>query len=129
MPNIESNPMSCRSENVPLAVFAAELHEPMVVAEWLAIREEEAPRIDPDTAEVTWWYAETCDPYGIGWDMQEEIWRISRDYFARAPESDIWVWFGDLPDEVRDRLWEMHKRRLAFPAGLPLLGSKECPHE
>lgn len=40
--------------------------------------------------------------------------------FARSPGSDIWVWFGDLPDEVAKELWKMHSSKLAFPAGLPL---------
>src|SRR5262249_48823397 len=39
-------------------------------------------------------------------------------YFARSPGSEVWVWFGDLPDAIEDALWKKHKRKLMFPAGL-----------
>jgi hypothetical protein len=56
-------------------------------------------------------------------------------FCARSPDSDIWVHFGDLPSEVAERLWEKHRSRLAFPAGLfdfiPQSGasgtSSQCP--
>jgi hypothetical protein len=74
--------------------------------QWLAIREEAGLRIDPETAEVRWNYRQTLDPYGIGLYVPEEFESIGREYFARSPGSDIWVWFNDLPDAVYDRLWE-----------------------
>jgi hypothetical protein len=86
------------------------------VKEWLADREREALRIDPENAEVTWWYVNVSDPYDVHRELHEEC--IGRDYFARRPGGGIWVWFGDLPDATRERLWELHKRKLAFPAGL-----------
>jgi hypothetical protein len=89
-----------------------------VVEQWLAIRKETALQIDPETAKVEWWYAQTLDPYGVNPDLPEECRQVGREYFARSPESDIWVWFGDLPDTIRDALWEKHKSHLAFPAGL-----------
>ena len=49
-----------------------------------------------------------------------ELYQTGREYFARSPGSDIWVWFGDLPNATRDTLWEKHKAKLAFPAGLPV---------
>ena len=87
---------------------------------WLAIRKEEALKIDPETADVDWQYAETSDPYGVldEWDLPKEFHQVGRAYFARAPGSDIWVVFGDLPDETRDKLWQRQRRNLAFPAGL-----------
>jgi hypothetical protein len=93
-----------------------------VVKQWLAIRKEAALQIDPETAEVEWTYAQTLDPYGIDPDLPEEYQCVGREYFARSPRSDVWVWFGDLPDAIRDVLWEKHKSRLAFPAGLPGFG-------
>jgi hypothetical protein len=33
------------------------------------------------------------------------IFPSGRKYFARSPGSDIWVWFGDLPDAVRTALY------------------------
>jgi len=67
-------------------------------------------QIDPATAEVMWEYGQTLDPYG---DQQ-----IGREYFARAPGTDVWVNFGDLPEATRDTLWNKHSSKLAFPAGL-----------
>jgi hypothetical protein len=87
---------------------------------WLAIRKEEGLRIDPETAEVDWSYAQTLDPYGVmdEWELPKEFHQVGREYFARAPGSKIWVEFGDLPDETREKLWNRHRRNLAFPAGL-----------
>jgi hypothetical protein len=85
---------------------------------FLAIRKEAGCKIDPETAEVLWNYAQTLDPYGVYGELPEEYRQVGREYFARPPGSDIWVWFGDLPDATRDRLWEKHKANLAFPAGL-----------
>src|SRR5262249_4109293 len=36
----------------------------MTVEEWLAIRKEAGLKIDPESAEVNWWYAQVADPYG-----------------------------------------------------------------
>ena len=88
------------------------------VEQWLAIRKEAALQIDPESAEVMWTYAQTLDPYGVNPNLPEECWQVGREYFARSPGSDIWVWFGDLPDNVESALWAKHKARLAFPAGL-----------
>jgi hypothetical protein len=66
------------------------------VEEWLAIRKEEGLKIDPDTAEVDWHYAQTLDPYGVDQNLTEECQQIGREYFARSPGSDIWVHFHDL---------------------------------
>ena len=84
---------------------------------WLAIRKEAGLKIDPETAEVEWTYACTMDPYGIDPELPEEYRDVGRQYFARAPGSDVWVSFYDLPEATRDALWEKHKSKLAFPAG------------
>ena len=86
--------------------------EDVEVEEWLATRKREALKIDPETAEVTWWYAQTLDPYGINPDLPEEYQQIGRESFARPPGSDIWVWFGDLPIQTQHRLEELHGWRL-----------------
>jgi hypothetical protein len=98
------------------------MSDEMTTEQWLAIRKEAALKIDPRTAEVFWCYAQTLDPYGVDPDLPEEYQQVGREYFARSPGNDVWVWFGDLPDGVRDALWERHKSKLAFPAGLPLTG-------
>ena len=89
--------------------------------EWLRIRKEAGRKIDPEIAEVMWFYAQTLDPYGICPELPEELRQVGREYFARSPASDIWVWFGDLPAATSDALWEKHKAQLAFPAGLSLI--------
>jgi hypothetical protein len=90
----------------------------MTVEQWLAIRKEAARQIDPETAEVEWMYAQTLDPYGVNPELPEERQQVGREYFARSPGSEVWVWFGDLPEKIRDALWEKHKSHLAFPVGL-----------
>ncbi len=96
------------------------------VEAFLAIRRAEGLNIDPATAEVTWTYAQTMDPYGIYDDLPEQCWQAGREYFARAPGSDIWVQFGDLPKATREALWEAHHRELAFPA-IPFLKQYDDP--
>jgi hypothetical protein len=68
----------------------------MPVEEWLAIRKKAALEIDPDTADAMWQFAQVLDPYGVE-NLSKESYCVGRVYFARAPKSDIWVWFGDLP--------------------------------
>ena len=74
-----------------------------------ATKEQEFPvqagrMIDPETAEVTWAYRQIIDPYGVISDLPEECDCVGRVHFARAPGSDIWVWFGDLPEDVVKKL-------------------------
>jgi hypothetical protein len=83
------------------------------IKQWLAIRKEAGHKIDPETAEVMWTYADGFDPYGVDPTLPGEEYNIGRAYFARSPGSDIWVWFHDLPEATSDRLWEKHKRELA----------------
>jgi hypothetical protein len=89
------------------------------IQRWLTSRKEAGLKIDPETAEVDWEYGQVMDPYGVYPDLPEECYQVGRQYFARSPGSDIWVHFRDLPDDIRNALWEKHKSQLAFPAGLP----------
>jgi hypothetical protein len=82
---------------------------------FLAKRKEAGRKIDPATAEVTWWHAEGSDPYGVLPEIPSEYWCIGRERFARSSEADGWVNFGDLPEETRNALWERWKRHLSFP--------------
>lgn len=94
------------------------------IGEFLAIRKEAALKIDPQTAEVFWDYRPTLDPYETGIELSEEEQQVGREYFARSPESDVWVWFGDLPDATAAALWEKHSSKPVFPAGLPFFGGE-----
>jgi len=95
----------------------ADVEAEMTVEQWLAIRKEAGLKIDPETAEVEWTYAQTLDPYGVDPDLPEECQQVERVYFARSPGSDVWVCFYDLPEATRDALWKKHRSKLAFPAG------------
>ena len=105
----------------------------MDVDEWLAIRKEAGLKIDPMTAEVIWKYTLVLEPYGV-LELPEEAQCIGRSYFARAPGSDIWVSFDDLPEQVRtelERLYDAECRRChAMQRGLEVPPpEREWPNE
>jgi hypothetical protein len=52
------------------------------------------------------------DPYAFNWGLPENT--GGTQYYARSLGSDVWVWFGDLPEDVCAALWERHKSKL-FP--------------
>jgi hypothetical protein len=96
------------------------------VEEFLAIRRKAAQHIDPETAEVERDYGMDADPYGIDRDLPEELQQVARIYFARSPGSDIWVWFGDLPETVRLAVMgEARRRGHACSGGGPALASPQ----
>ena len=70
------------------------------------MRKDEGGKIDPETAEVTWRWGLTLDPYGIHPDLPKEKCQVQRNYFARSPGSDMWVHFDDLPEATRRILSE-----------------------
>lgn len=74
--------------------------------------------IDPATAEIMWWWAETLDPYGDG-GLPPEAQCVGREWFARSPDGD-WVSFSDLPEETRAafRAKREANERLPWPEGL-----------
>lgn len=80
--------------------------EQMTIDQWLQIRKEEGLKLNEENAEVMWWYAESLDPYGVYPDLPVKLQQVGQECFARSPGSDIWVWFGDLPNVVRERLWK-----------------------
>lgn len=91
--------------NAALDQLAAQMNKPGV-QEWLAIRKEAGQKLDPETADVTWWYAQTADPYGVCAEFPAELDCVGREYFARSGGSKIWVQFSDLPDATVERLRE-----------------------
>ena len=46
--------------------------------QWRAPRKEAGLKIDPKTAEVSWRYGQTLDPYGV-LGLPEEYWSIGRE--------------------------------------------------
>jgi hypothetical protein len=65
-------------------------------------------------------YSYTIDPYGVEPNLPDDCQQIGREFYARAPRGKIWVWFGDLADETREKLVDKHCSTLMFPAGLGL---------
>jgi hypothetical protein len=67
---------------------------------WRALLKIAGCQIDPETAKVFWHYGLVADPYGVHCDLPDEAKCVGRLYFARNPESEIWIEFGDLPKAV-----------------------------
>jgi hypothetical protein len=87
----------------------------LTVNEWLAIRKKDAKKIDPATAELKWFYAATFDPYGVRGILPKEEQQGGREYFARSPGGDVWVWFGHLPRKNQIQLWKKnHKSKPVY---------------
>jgi hypothetical protein len=78
----------------------------MPVEQWLAIRKQEAVRVDPEIALVEWDYGQIFDPYGVDPNLPPEYRCAGRNYFARNRGSYIWVSFHDLPVETCRALYE-----------------------
>jgi len=70
------------------------------------LQENPAILVDPSTAEIDWTYAQTLDPYGDRLPLLPQAEQVGREYFARAPGSDIWVCVRHLPDATRGAIWE-----------------------
>jgi hypothetical protein len=85
--------------------YNAEANQAEITA-WLQIRADEAKRIDPETAEFTWWYAQTADPYGVYDDTPAQESVVGREYFVRNKGSDIWVLLAHVPLSVQDAIWK-----------------------
>jgi hypothetical protein len=89
----------------------------MAIEEWLGARKEAGLKINPETAEVYWRHGQVLNPYGLDLDLPEEGHCIGRIYFARSPESEIWVEFGDLPDTTRTALEDSKVEEPRWPFG------------
>ena len=89
------------------------------IEDFRRVRTLAGQRIDAQTAEVTWMWVEVMDPYSIEPNLPGASTRSWREFFARAPGSDTWVWFGDLPDATKAGLWQKHRSWLPFPRDDP----------
>jgi hypothetical protein len=67
---------------------------------WLAIRRA-GSQIDPETAEVITRYVDPFDPYCMNPRAGKQL---RQEFFACTSGTDEWVWFGDLPDNIRAAL-------------------------
>jgi hypothetical protein len=87
------------------------LEFPEEATEWLAVREDEALKIDPDTAEVWFDYGRYSDPYNLypkmpDWAGDQRDHTHDRLHFVRRYDGDVFVWAGHLPDDVRTAIWD-----------------------
>ena len=71
-----------------------------------AKRKAAAEAIDIATAEFHWWYGRNCDPYDDMLPLIDAHLQIGREYFFRAPGSDVLVNLGDLPEEKLEAAWK-----------------------
>jgi len=92
------------SETIPVRILGGEVVQlkpagGRSVAEAQAFLEErrkEAERIDPQTCEIAWWYADWVDIYGI-FERTEHAY-FSKECFVRNGPDGIWVCGNDLPE-------------------------------
>lgn len=82
----------------------------MGIEQWLAARKAAAAKINPKTAKIASWHVQLIDPYGIRGAPPGKYSCVGRQYFAVSPESDGWVWFGDLPRSTSDALQKRLKK-------------------
>ena len=73
-------------------------------------------------------HAQTLDPYHDYPSIPDEYNQVGREHFARAPGSDVWINFGDLPQVTKDALWAKYGSKLAFPAGFFDVDTVVSPH-
>jgi hypothetical protein len=70
-------------------------------------RLKEAERIDPQTCEYWFGYADIVDPYNIFEDGEG---CDDKGYFVRNVPDGSWVWDGDLPEHIMKALFERINR-------------------
>jgi hypothetical protein len=66
-----------------------------------------AERIDPYTARMASWYAQSFDPYNLGYDLSPDYDQVGREDFLQDPEGK-WVLayeVRELHPEISDEEW------------------------
>jgi hypothetical protein len=72
-------------------------------------RLKEAERIDPQTCEIRWWFADAVNLYGI-FEDHEEFCCFGKERFVRNVPDGDWVWVGHLPEHIAKALFERMER-------------------
>jgi hypothetical protein len=72
-----------------------------------ALRRAAGRLIDPETAEIACHAVGVVDPYG---DLPYHEDNIAKDFFARVPETDLWIVSGDLPKATFHRICKRGRR-------------------
>ena len=79
------------------------------VEEWLAIRKREPSRLIPRLPRLRGVTLKPWIPTKSIPTFPKEYQCVGRKSSVRRPGNDIWVWFGDLPNETLKRLREKHR--------------------
>lgn len=99
------------------------------VKAWLNARKEEGKLLDPETCELHWDYGYDCDPYGTGYVDGDpdhpiadwpEMQQIGRQYWARRPNSGVWVNDQDWPAAISKVIWNRIEKTPGFVLALPI---------
>ena len=86
------------------------------------LRSRAARRIRPDTATLTFQYAQTLDPYGEDPNLPPELQQTGREYFLFDPDEKVWVLeqeVRELHPDVSDAEWRGLMRRAAERDEMP----------
>jgi hypothetical protein len=86
--------------------------------EWVASRKEAGRKIDTETCELGWWYADDVDPYGFlmaKGELPEGFVQIGRNRFVRSADSAGWISEDDLPIEKVRAMYARLGHRISDP--------------
>jgi hypothetical protein len=97
---------------------------------------QEARRIDPRTARMMWWYAEVCDPYGLGIDLPDDAHCLGREYFLVDPNegepvlvSDVRAAHPEIPDGEWEEMMQAARKRDDTIDPFPMFNLYATPEE
>ena len=66
------------------------------------LRRQAGRAIDPKTAEAFSTFRQVIDPYNDLSEFTEETYCIGRFWFFKNPDSNVWIWEHDIPNEITD---------------------------
>jgi hypothetical protein len=73
---------------------------------WKELWKLAGQQIDPERAEVICRWGYVVDPYGVCPELAAEEECVGRIWFARNPDGNVWIEFGDLPERTARALWK-----------------------
>jgi hypothetical protein len=111
-----------------------EMTAPITQAEfkaWVASRKDAGTSIDVETAVLKGWWLPTGAPYAEWaptWVSDGELEGIERYFFVRGPNSEGWVWQGDLAEDkqaaMQARIDEHDRKTKEFHASREVAGRR-----
>src|SRR5580704_17906900 len=79
--------------------------------QWLSSRNAAGEAINIETCDLGSWKAYDTDPYGVREMLGEEpYYQVGTYCFVRSPNSNGWIWEGDLPDARAKALYVRFER-------------------